>query len=128
MSSNNTNNNDNNESEGPGPFDPMFSGLENPTPEGQFVPDDPEALERGSVECNFALAPSATVGTLTPTANPDVLNLELSDGEEVLFDEKEVAAADREAGSFRYGDRPIPDNEKPRCSSPGENTRTENAN
>ena len=130
MEGHNNNNNDNNNDNlsGHAPFDPMFSGLEERTPEGKFVPNDPEALERGSLECNFALAPSAPVGEITAVANADILDLELSDGEEKIFDEKEVAAMDREAGHFRYGDKPTPINEKPRCSSPGKTTRTRRNN
>ena len=119
MENNNNNDNDKDNLNGLGPFDPMFSGLETPTPEGEFVRNDPEALERDTVECNFALAPSATVGALTEVACANILDLELLDGEEHTFDEKEVAQIDREADNFRYGDRPAPINEKPRCSSPG---------
>ena len=118
MSSGNNDNN-NNTDKYLGPFDPMFAGLETPTQEGRFEPNDPEALERGSLECDFGLAPSATVGVLTGEVGNDILELGLSDGEEATFDEKEVAAIDREAGNERYGIRPRPIDEKPRCSSPG---------
>ena len=110
-------NNDNNLNLGP--FDPMFSGLEIPTEEGQFVPNDSETRARGGLECDFGLAPSATVGALTEEADPDILDLSLSDGKEHIFDEKEVAAKDRENGVERYIVNPMPATEKPRCSSPG---------
>ena len=122
MENDNNNNNDNNDNDVKAPFDPMFGGLETPTQEGHFVPNDPEALERGSLECDFALAPSAAVGVLSGEATDDILELSLSDGEEKFFDEKEVAAKDAEDGNFRYGIRPAPIDEKPRCSSPGKKT------
>ena len=95
-------------------FNPMFAGLEAPT---HLEPNNPKTLADipSLHECDFGLTPSATIDALTPVAG-DLLEIDLSDGEETLFEEKEVAAKERETGVDHYE---VPLFEKPLTSSPG---------